>query len=120
MAGDIFVGQHGFAIEVSLFNATSDSAGIYPEMTREPIDLSEAEVITLILRSPAGVCVRKPADVVGDPKDGRILYLVEEGTFDAHGNWRAQVVLVMPNGLWMSDISAFQVKAPLCPEPDPD
>lgn len=104
MAGEIHVGDVGFAFQVTLLDDTTSIV----------LDVSGASAKVLWFQKPDGTTVEFPAAFVTDGTDGKIQYVTADGTdLDQAGTWKVQGVVTLPGAKIHSDIGKFKVLANL-------
>jgi hypothetical protein len=74
------VGEYGITIE-----------GALVQVDGEPLDLSDADSITLVMKLKKNV-ITKDCEII-DAENGLIEYVIEEGILDAAGTLKMEVVI---------------------------
>lgn len=54
--------------------------------------------------------VEKTGSFLTDGKDGKVVYVFQNGDIDISGTWKVQAVVTMPGGYWQSSIETFRVE----------
>lgn len=92
------VGDLGTQIQVTLTDGNGD-----------PIDLSDASEMVMILQDPEGTSVEKTATFTTDGADGGVQYETVAGDLAMSGKHKVQARVTLPTGTWWSTIGVFKV-----------
>jgi hypothetical protein len=75
-----------------------------------PIDLTDAEKITLLFRKKDRSTFKIDVEPWGDdPTTGQVFFLSTDTTFDIKGQWSIQAFIKYPDGSWHSNMETFTV-----------
>lgn len=94
------VGAYGFTFGLTLTDADGN-----------PLDVSGATTLQLILERPDSSTVTKTAALETTGLDGRVVYLVAPGDLNQAGEWRRQFKVVTPQMAPSIEPVAFEVLA---------
>lgn len=75
----------------------------------DPVNVSSATEMVIIIQDPEGVSVEKEAGFYTDGTEGVIVYAIEETDFAVAGKYKIQARVVLPTGTWWSTIGSFKV-----------
>lgn len=91
----------------------------YPDGCR-PVNISDATDLKVIILVPPTeedsgdeIRLEHPAELSADGSDGRVTYISQDGDLPRSGNYKIQVVVTTPEGVWHSEIVKFKVKGNL-------
>jgi len=101
-SGEIHVGDVGTAFRF----VVKDEQGAV-------MDLSAASVLKIFFDKPSSAVLEKTATLVTDGTDGQIQYVTRAGDLSEPGTWKYQGYIVVPSGVWWTDIHKFKVYANL-------
>lgn len=79
----------------------------------DPVDVSGATVLQVVLEKPDGTTERKSASLATDGTDGTIEYITVDGDFNQVGTYRIMGYVELPGGSWSSETASLSVTAPL-------
>ena len=74
-----------------------------------PLDISGADSVSLVLKSPSGVSSSRAAIFNSDGTDGKVKYITLSGDLNEVGTWRIQVLVTFPTSSFSSNVKTFKV-----------
>lgn len=106
---EIHVGDIGTVFELTIKDEENDI-----------VDISSQSSMEIVFQKPNHTIVTKNAELVNTGTDGKVQYVTVAGDLDIAGvspkpHWALQAVVVLPAGIWNSDIRKFDVHPNLKP-----
>jgi hypothetical protein len=109
MTISIHVGDVGTALELTI----SQVRIVDDVEVKEPLDVSLATAMYVLLESPTGIVKRLTATFVTNGVDGIIEAVTEDGTIDEAGTWKMQGYIEFGVSKFHADKRNFSVVQPL-------
>lgn len=100
MTDEIHVGDVGTVLEITILDNDTLLA----------LDISSATEKEINLKAPDGEKTQHTATFTNDGSDGKIEYTTISGDIDEAGLWRIQGKVILPGGVFYSDIDSFVVE----------
>jgi len=97
MTPNLHVGDIGTIVEYTVTDGVN------------PINISDADTLTITFQKPDGRKISKDAALTGDGADGKMHYTIEDGDLSVAGDWKIQAFVVLSGGEWHSSVEILRI-----------